>query len=392
MTSEAPSTGAPAPLDLSHAYTEAYTREVADFRLIVGRFLEQILLRQFVDTGFLAAHPAAALRARETYPSDTAWHFSRKLLEYFADRGVLAEGADGRYALVAPLADPDPEDRELEVYLAAHPHNRVLYGFLRDVRDVMGRVVFAGEDSLLTLVFEDFHKAMQLWTDLMEKASVKLPCHAVIVEALKRRLRAGGPVTVFEGGAGVGAVLREAVRDPGFLGLREALAEYWFTDVSLSLIKLGRQWLRERAPADLLERIHFRVVNLDALGGRDAPFAADGAVDAIVLEHVLYDVTDLRATLAQFRRMLRPGGILVFTMSYRQRPRDFFPFEFMQSSLGSYHHARLEPGYREQTGYLTLREWRASLDRAGFAPIEVYPAPADHHRWPFGGIVAHAAD
>lgn len=377
----------PEPLALSGVYDDAYTREVEDFRRIVGNYLVRIFLEQFRDTGFLERNTHAQLTSRETYPSETAFQFSRKLIEYFLDRGDLAIDGAGRLAGAAGLTDADPSDSALAEYLESRPHNRVLYEFLRDVRDVMGDVIFKGEDSLLTLIFEDFHKAMALWSDLMEKASVKLPCHQVILRALKRRM-AMGPVRIFEGGAGIGAVLREAMADPEFLALQERIAHYWFTDISLSLIKLGRGWLREHAPPGLIDRMTFKVVNLDKLDAAD-PFARPNAVDAIVLEHVLYDVTDLRYTLRRFHDMLRPGGILAFTMSFRQRPRDFFVFEFMQSSFQSYHHAKLEPGFREQTGYLTLAEWEASLARAGFDPIEVYPAAADHRRWPFGGIVAH---
>ena len=379
----------PAPfkrLNLSDVYVDSYAEEVRDSRRIIGIYLKQIFLRQFSDTGMLKKQTYAELTNRENYTTDLAFHFTRKLIEYFFDLGDLTLDSEGKLVVGENLIDTDPDDSKLEAYLADHPHNQVLYGFLRNVRDVMGEVIYKGEDSLLTLIIDDFHKSMALWTELMERATLKLPCHQVIVRALKEKLKEGGPITVFEGGAGIGAVLREALVDEEFLSLRDQIGHYYFTDIGLSLIKICRKWVHENGPEDLQERITYKVVNLDKLDLPDV-FAQDNSVDVIALENVLHDVKDLHHCLTRFREMLKPNGILVFSGAFRLPPKDFFMFEFMQSSFASYYNAELEPEYREHFGWLTESEWDKSLKRAGFGNVEFYPSQDIRHSHPFGGVI-----
>ena len=138
-----------------------------------------------------------------------------------------------------------------------------------------------------------------------------------------------------------------------------------------------------------LAGLNYKVANLDKLEKDIPPFTIENSVDVIVLEHVLYDVIDLHKSLTVFHHMLKPDGFIVFTMAYRTRPHDFFLFEYLQSSFQSYNKAKLEPGFRESIGYLTHKEWERSLTRAGFNEINVYPAPENQMRWPYGGIIAH---
>ena len=136
----------------------------------------------------------------------------------------------------------------------------------------------------------------------------------------------------------------------------------------------------------------YRRLDLDALARDPAASGLEpGSVDAIVLEHVLYDVEDLHATLSAFHRLLRPGGALIFTGAFRGRAAAFFPCEMLQLTLASYGRARLDPPYRANVGYLTLDEWTLSLSRAGF-DVAGQPAAEDQERMPHGGILACRAE
>ncbi|MDH4120644.1 MAG: class I SAM-dependent methyltransferase [Deltaproteobacteria bacterium] len=377
----------PPRLDLSDVYSPAYRQELHDFKHYIGILLRQIFLRNFVASGRLAQHPAPWFADPANHPTPTAFHFTRRLFEYLADCGELSE-VGGHWSPAPTLTDADPEDSNIEAYLNDHPHNRRMYDFLRGVRDVSPRMLFQGEDSLLTMVMDDFHKSMALWEDLMERASVKAPGHDVILRALKQLMASSPlPITVFEGGAGIGAALRFALQDPEFRALSKKIGHYAFTDISLSLIKLGRAWIRRHDPETLADRMTFKVVNLDKMELPEA-FLQPQSVNAIVCENVLHDVTDFGYTLNKFHSMLKPGGSLIVTMAFRQRPRDFFMFEFMQSSFHSYFNAKLEPGFRETYGWLTAGDWERSLKRAGFSRIDFYPEEQDMPTWVFGGLVA----
>jgi SAM-dependent methyltransferase len=371
-------------LNVSDLYNDAYTAYIEAFRRKVELVASEILLEQFLD-------PHGAVKAfdarPEAAPSITAHHFRRKLLEYFIDKQDLTRGPDGRLvvseAVRARVAAKD----------SAAAKDRAVLGemaeFLDRIRGLAGPVL-QGKDALATMDAQyGMRSSLAFWEYSMCKLPAKKPCNALMARALIAKLAESPGACVFEGGAGLGVVLREALADPRFAPLSKQLARYDYTDISALLIETGKEWLRQHAPADLVPRINFQRVDLDALPSAGGPFNRPASVDLIVLEHVLYDVRDLHATLQAFHTMLKPGGWLAFTMSFRDRPSVFFANEIFQSMLHSYNKAKLDPPRRQSIGYLTLQEWELSLRSAGFTEWEVYPAPQEHARWPFGGIIAY---
>lgn len=375
-------------IDLTDVYNDAYSQEIESYKRFVTVFIDQIFVRHFIEPGRLEAMSYHQLTDLDIHPSLTAYHFTRKILAYYLAQGKLAVNDDSYLSVLQPITDRDPEDKQLNDYLAAHPEKRSFYDILRRIRDVAGDVIFKGEDALLTLANDNFREAMQLWEDLMINAQVKRPCHQLIIRALKEKARTEQALRIFEGGAGVGSILRDGLKEKGFLDLLNRIERYYFTDVSLSLIKMGRENLREQLPPDIFERFIFRVADLDKLFINGAAFTRESSLDMIILEHVLYDVIDLEATLSLFHKILKPNGFLVFTMAFRTDPQTFFPFEYLQSTFQSYHKARLEEGFRNHAGYLSIDEWNNSLRRAGFNEFSVFPSPAEQIRWPYGGILA----
>jgi SAM-dependent methyltransferase len=375
-------------IDLADVYDESFTHEVQTYRRFVTVFIDQIFIRHYVETGLIQKHPYNELVDLDFHSSLTAYHFTRKILEYYLDRKDIRINEKGHIDIINPIEDQDPEDEELDRYLSDHPEKHHFFSILRKIRDVAKEVLFEGQDALLTLANDNFRQAMQLWEDLMLNAQVKRPCHQLVLRAMQDKARQDQPLTIFEGGAGVGSILRDGLKDPRFINVMEKIGRYHFTDVSLSLIKMGRESLRKHLPQEIFDRFEFKVANLDKLFLNGTPFTRKDSVDMIILEHVLYDVIDLGATLELFRKILKPGGYLVFTMAFRTAPKHFFPFEYLQSTFQSYNKAKLEEGYRNHVGYLTLTEWENSLKRAGFENIEVHPAEKDQVQWPYGGILA----
>ena len=375
-------------IDLSDVYQPDYTEEIEIYRHYVSIFVNQIFDRHYVKTRLIEDKSHFELTQLDFFPSATAYHFTRKLLDYFVDRGNLSIAENGYLCLVQPIEDEDPDDEKLNRFLTENPHRKNFFEILRNIRDIIDEVIFKGEDALLTLANDNFREAMHLWEDLMVNARVKRPCHQLVLRALREKIAQGKKISVFEGGAGVGSVLRDGLNEPDFVACLGKIDRYYFTDVSLSLIKIGREKLREQLPVDVFDRFQFQVANLDKLSLSEDCFARESSLDVIILEHVLYDVIDLHATLTQFFKMLKPGGFLIFTMAHRSDPKDFFLFEYLQSTFQSYNKAKLETGYRENIGYLTLPEWECSLERAGFERFEVYPEAEEQVRWPYGGIIA----
>jgi len=375
--------------DLSDVYSDEYTQDIVTYRRFISNFINQIFLKYFVEPGLLDEKTQSEILYSDFLPSMTAVNFVKKMLEYYLDKEMLEISASDKIIMKKPIVDTDPGDKELDHFLTNKPQWRNFYQIMRNIRDVIDEVLFKGEDALLTMANDNFHRAMELWEDLMINAEVKKPCHQLVLRALIKKLQTTETLSIFEGGAGVGAILRDAMAEPDIVAKIEKIKAYYYTDISLSLIKMGRKWLRENAPAVFVDRTLFKVVDLDKMEIGTEPYTQPDSLDVIILEHVLYDVTDLHKTLEVFYQVLKPDGFLLFTMAYRMSPKHFFPFEFLQSSFQSYNKAKLEPGFRENLGYLTIDEWDKSLKRAGFEKYEAYPAAEDQIKWPYGGIIAY---
>ncbi len=376
-------------IDLSDVYDEAYKKEIDDYRHFVSILVNQIFKRHFIDSGLLEEKNCQELLDPENHPTKTAYFFIKKLLEYYLDRGNLSQSDEGYFIVDIPITDDDPTDEKLNAHLKKNPEKEIILGILIRIRDIIGEVLFKGEDALLTMANDDFRQAMDLWEQLNAYAQVKVPCHHLVLRVLKNKLKDRDNLKVFEGGAGVGAVLRELTNDDFLVKKLASFDQYYFTDISLSLIKISRKWLSEKLPAESYDKVTFKVVNLDKLDINTPGFVQENSFDVVIFEHVLYDLIDLHKTLTTVHRMLKPDGILVFTMAYRSRPKDFFIFEYMQSTFQSYYTAKLEPEYRENIGYLTIGEWEKSIVRAGFENYEIYPAQEDLVKLPYGGIIAY---
>ncbi len=82
-------------------------------------------------------------------------------------------------------------------------------------------------------------------------------------------------------------------------------AEIWGVDASEEMIRLGQEQL---AAHPSRPRVHLRTGTLEALE------FADGAFDSAIAMGVLEYVEDRPRALAELRRVLRPGGVLVLTV------------------------------------------------------------------------------
>lgn len=366
-------------IDLTDQYDAKYTAYIEAFRSQVELVATEILLTHFLDEkGFVKMpkeHPEQA-------PSVTAWNFSKKLVGYFLDKEELVSAGDG--AVVPSATTRARLTQKEEIGARNRPHLGELFDFLARFRDIAGHVA-SGKDALKVLDAQyGMRTSMKFWEYLQIEMPAKRPCNVLMGRALIAKLAETPNARVFEGGAGLGVVLRETLANPGFDAVEKNLARYEYTDIAPLLLELGKQRVKSLAPADVFQRIQFQRVDLDEMSSRPQP----AAYDFIALEHVLYDVRDLDATLKTFHSMLKPGGQLAFTMSFRLRPALFFPNEIFQSMLHTYNKAKLDPPRRQNVGYLTLKEWELSLEAAGFTDWDTYPAPEDHTKWPFGGIVA----
>lgn len=152
-----------------------------------------------------------------------------------------------------------------------------------------------------------------------------------------RRAGLPGEGRLLDLGAGTGDLAREAVRQhPGV----EALA----ADFTLEMMRVGRQQMRAQASPEPVQ-------SWTAADALHLPFV-DAYFDAVVSGYLLRNVIDLRASLLEQWRVLKPGGWLVALDTTRPRrslltPLINFHLHVVIPWLGN-----LLTGYRDAYTYL----------------------------------------
>lgn len=369
-------------INMDDVYSSDYTAHIQKIRHEAALVLSRIAMKHIFAEGE-ASHdpdtvPPQGVAERQPF------FFRKRLIEYLDDRGDLLR-AGGVYwpteGLVerAGMAEAD--------YFGADANSPTLRA-MKSIESLAGGIL-QGRDGLALL--EDKLGAdatWRTWQYLMIDAAPKKACNSLAARALDQRLRAGTPTVVFEGGAGLGATLREALQIEGFRERAKNIELYGFTDISRPLMRRARDMLKQESP-ELLSAMRFDRVDLDQLDEYDdLPYLQDASTDIIIFESVLHDVERLHQVLSSCRRILKPGGWLAFTAGSRGRPGLFFPCELLQSTLHSYYRAELDPPRRVNVGYLSIEEWTLSLVDAGFLVFRAFPAPEHQEKWPYGGIVA----
>jgi len=369
-------------LDMQDVYSAEYTGQVEAIRFEAALVLSRIAMRHIFASG--AAQHDRTARPPRSVVERQPFFFRKRLIEYLDDRGELLR--DGtQYRPTSGLIER--AEMSDQAYFGGESHSPT-FAAMRCIEAIAGGVL-QGRDGLV-LLEEKFGPAetWRIWDYLMVDAAPKRACNSLAARALDHRLSTGLPTVVFEGGAGLGATIREALQIEGFRRRAQLISLFGFTDISRPLIKRAKNMLADTAP-ELLEVMTFDRVDLDVLDEyEDLPYLQDGATDVIIFESVLHDVENLHRVLTACRRILKPGGWLAFTIGSRGRPGMFFPFEMLQSTLHSYYRAELDPPRRTNVGYLTINEWKTSLLDAGFTDFQIFPAISDHEKWPYGGIVA----
>ncbi|MBI4618321.1 MAG: class I SAM-dependent methyltransferase [Planctomycetes bacterium] len=156
---------------------------------------------------------------------------------------------------------------------------------------------------------------------------------------------------VLEVGAGCGSGT-EALLDQ----VASRVREYWFTELSPSFLRRGQELVSRRFPG---VPVVFRRTDLDLpLAEQGVPL---GGFDLVYAVNTLHAVKDIRASLAELRSALVPGGVLALVEGVRSDPGRPVAIEFVFV---------LAPEFR---GFLHWPRWRELLEESGYARVRYVP-------------------
>jgi SAM-dependent methyltransferase len=334
------------PADLVDRYVDApYLRATAIAECYVRAHAARILASFGIDAVGRAA--AAAVAAGLPIASG-----ARPALDWLlAEVGAATAEAPAARApgtppsARAPLADDEPAARHLDAHRERIGSSIPLIDHVAEHYPAFLR----GERSPLSILFRG--AGVALWEAYFSSTNPLYDVHnALAAEGLRAAAAALPLRRVLELGAGTGgatAALRRALDQSGAEG-----AELVASDVSPAFVARARD--RLTAPG-----ISHRCLDFDR------PLAPQGVaaagVDAIVAVNALHASGDVAAALAECRRALRPGGLLIVSESICE-PGDRLHQEFVFNLLPA-----AAPRAGGGSRFFSGRRWRELLAASAFA-------------------------
>ncbi|KAI9721406.1 MAG: Type I Iterative PKS [Chrysothrix sp. TS-e1954] len=163
---------------------------------------------------------------------------------------------------------------------------------------------------------------------------------------------------VLEIGAGTGSAtlhLLNALSDEGATIAR--CTSYDFTDISTGFFETARERFSKWR-----ELMNFR--KLDVAEDINSQGYEEGSYDLIVASNVLHATPNIRKTLSNVKRLLRPNGKLMLVELITQRVWDF-PFTSLPGWWSS------EEDYRRNGPHLSEKQWEEALREESFSGVDV---------------------
>lgn len=289
------------------------------------------------------------------------------LLRHLAERGVLVRDGGGAGARVrlegdlpvldaaAPAVEQRAHDaRCLPSFAVAETVARDYPAFLRGER--------TGEEVLFAPA------RLSLWTGYFSNDNplyaVNNRLGAVALETWLRR----GPARILELGGGLGSGTAAALERLGAAGRIGEVESYRFTELVPAFLRRAER-VKERFGAPTF--LTFAPLDMNR------PFAEQGVaaagVSTVYAVNVLHVAHDLEFTLDQIRRVLQPGGQLIVSEAVRPTAGQTMYPEFVFNLLETFRAPRLHPVWRPNGGFLTVEQWRAALETAGFKDVHAMP-------------------
>ncbi|KAL8900473.1 MAG: hypothetical protein Q9207_005688, partial [Kuettlingeria erythrocarpa] len=160
----------------------------------------------------------------------------------------------------------------------------------------------------------------------------------------------------------------------GPYGRQPLCSSYDFTDISAGFFEAARERF-----ADWGDLVRYRTFDADADASQQG-FEAE-AYDVVIASHVLHATKNIRRTLDQLRRLLKPGGKLILAETTRDRPENQVVFGMLPGWWVS------EEEERQGSPTLSTEAWEQHLTQAGYTGLDVEVSDCDNESFASSSVM-----
>ena len=182
-------------------------------------------------------------------------------------------------------------------------------------------------------------------------------------------------MNILEIGAGSGAATQHVINEIG-----GKMRSYTYTDASADSFTQAAQQFKKYS-----DKFSFKT--LDISQEPSAQGYTEGAYDLVIASDSIHATQSLNTTLANARKLLRPGGYLLLTEVTNNEP---VRTGFVRGALAGWWQG-VDDG-RKLAPTVTPGIWHSSLRKAGFSGVDVTTPVIDSTTWPFSVMAAQAID
>ncbi|KAL7755590.1 hypothetical protein ACKLNR_014688 [Fusarium oxysporum f. sp. zingiberi] len=222
----------------------------------------------------------------------------------------------------------------------------------------MGYILHAKKTSLEVLVPDG------LLTAMYQEGHMLVGAYPQLSNALRCLGHASPRLRILEIGAGTGGATRVAMRALSCLNGIKSYASYTFTDISPGFLTSAKSSLEE------FPDMEFSILDIE----QDPEEQGYEAVyDVVLASQSIHATASMKQTLANCRRLLKPGGKLILVESTRTRVLAGLLYGTMTGYwLGI-------DDDRSEGPFMSIQKWDHRLKEAGFSGVELtlddYPEP-----------------
>ncbi|MEG3951071.1 MULTISPECIES: SDR family NAD(P)-dependent oxidoreductase [unclassified Microcoleus] len=186
----------------------------------------------------------------------------------------------------------------------------------------------------------------------------------LVAEAIIHRARSGASaeLRVLEIGAGTGASTKAVLER---MGTEIGGLEYWFTDLSPTLVRAASNSLSRAYPF-----LKFSTLDIE----RPELLGLPASFDAIAASNVIHATRDIRRSLANIYRLLKPGGLLLLNELTKVSNVLTATFGLTDGWWSFEDESERLPG----SPLLSSARWKALLEETGFCAVNTAELEGDY--------------